>query len=99
MSGVPRAVPVALVPGATQVVKAAGPSTYLGIKVRETSAGACVLRIWDNASAASGKLLDIVVLASGGYVSQVLPIGIHVENGIFIERVSGTNYEGSVLIG
>lgn len=91
--------PVALVPGATQVVKAAGPTQYRGIVLRETSASGCVLRIWDSASAASGTLLDVVVVAANAAVSNMLPAPVWASNGIVIERVSGTNYEGSVFTG
>lgn len=91
--------PIALVAGATQVVKAAGPSQYQGIVVRETAGTGCVLRIWDNGSAASGTLIDIVAVGANAVVSNVLPVQVWVSNGIFIERVSGTTYEGSIFTG
>jgi len=95
--GAPRSVPVALVAGATQAVRV-GPGTYRGIVVRETSAAALVLRLWDNDDAASGTLVDIVAVPANGVVStDVAPVQLSV--GLFIERVSGTNYEGSVRLG
>lgn len=91
--------PKALVAGATQVISAT-PNRYKGIVVRETAGGALVLRVWDNATAASGTLIDVVSLAASGVESRYLPdSGIACANGIFIERVSGTTYEGSVRLG
>lgn len=98
MNGPVISTPVPLVIGATQIV-ATGPGVYCGLVVRETSGGAMVLRIWDNASAASGTLLDVVVLAANARTetfTSILPL--RYTNGVFIERVSGTNYEGSVRL-
>lgn len=93
------AVTVALVAGASQAV-CPRPTRYKGIVVRETSAAALVLRVWDNASAASGTLLDVISLAANGvYSSSIADGGIQAINGIFLERVSGTNFEGSVRLG
>lgn len=89
-----------LVAGATQVL-AARPTRYKGIVVRETSGGACVLRLWDNASAASGTIIEIVSLAANATATIHLggDGGIACANGLFLERVSGTNFEGSVRLG
>lgn len=95
----PTTIAVPLVAGATQIVAAAGPGMYKGIVVRETSAAALVLRIWDNASAASGTLLDIISVAANGVVSSWPVDALWFSNGVFIERVSGTNFEGSVRLG
>lgn len=98
MNGPALSVPVALVAGASQVV-ATGPGVYCGIVVRETSGAALVLRIWDNASAASGTIIDIISLAANARTetfTSILPLKF--TNGVFIERVSGTNFEGSVRL-
>lgn len=92
-------VPVALVAGATQAIKSSGPARYRGITVRELSGAALVLKIYDNGSAASGTIIDIVSVAANATVSYTLPDDIHASNGLFIERVSGTSYEGSVRLG
>lgn len=75
------------------------PGSYRGITVRETGAVALVLRLWDNDSAvASGTIIDIVSLASGGVLSS--DIGpVQLTKGLFIERVTGGAFEGSVRIG
>jgi hypothetical protein len=88
---------VALTGGATQVI-ATGPGVYCGLVVRDTGAGS-VFRIWDNASAASGTILDIIVMAASQTqttFTSILPCRYN--NGIFVERVSGTTYEGSVRL-
>lgn len=96
----PHTVAVPLVAGASQIVLAAGPGRYKGIVVRETSAAALVLRLWDNASAAAGTIIDIVSVAANGVADIKFDDGgIALTNGLFVERVSGTNYEGSVRLG
>ncbi|SDN73762.1 hypothetical protein [Allokutzneria albata] len=83
--------------GANQAV--AGPSTlYRGITVRETAGAAAEVRVWDNASAASGVLLETVALAADGSVSLLHPVGIFAAAGVYVEVVSGA-VEGSIRIG
>lgn len=96
--GNPIDVPTALTGGASQIVRA-GATVYKGIVVRETGAGALVLRVWDNASAASGTIIDIISLAANGVWNLGGDINLWCQNGVFIERVSGTTYEGSVRLG
>lgn len=95
----PFAVAVPLVIGASQVIKGAGPVTFVGYTIRETSGAAAVFRLWDNGSAASGTIVDIISLAANEAKSVALPIGIALNAGLFMERVSGTNYEGSIRLG
>lgn len=84
--------------GANQAVLA-GPGTYRGVCVRETAAAPAVLRIYDNATAASGTLLDVVALAANGSASLFYPGGgLRASNGVYVQIVSGT-VEGSVRIG
>lgn len=95
----PYAVPVPLVVGASQIVRAAGPVVYLGYSIRETAGSAAVFRLWDNGSAASGTIVDMISLAANDAKAVMHPFGIWLVNGLFIERVSGTTYEGSVRLG
>lgn len=90
-------IPVALVAGATQQV-ATGAGLYCGMVIRETSAAALVLRVWDGTSA-TGTLLDVISLAANGRMesfTSIHPVAYRI--GVFIERVSGTNYEGAVRL-
>lgn len=80
--------------GANQAVLVA-PGYYAGVTVRETAGAVAVVRIWDNASAASGTILATVSLAANGSFSEFVPGGIRAVNGIYVEKVSGT-IEGSV---
>lgn len=82
--------------GADQVVRAAA-SIYRGITLRETAGATAVCVLYDNASAASGTILDAFSLAANASVSFVHD-GIWAENGIFVDIVSGT-LAGSVRIG
>ena len=89
---------VALVPAATQQVAAAGTSGYwCGLVVRETSAAALVLRVWDG-PVGTGILIDIVSLAANGVDRTLGTRPVFFANGVIIERVSGTNYEGSARV-
>jgi hypothetical protein len=89
---------VALVAGAGQQV-ATGPGRYCGIVCRDLGAGT-VLRVWDNgASTASGTVLDVIVLAAGARTESFTSIyPVQYTQGVFVERVSGTSYEGSVRL-
>lgn len=82
--------------GNSQIVTGS-PGFYAGFTVRETSgSAAAVIRIWDNASAASGTILDVISLTSGQSISDYLPNGgVRAYNGIYVEKVSGA-FEGSV---
>ncbi len=95
----PHSIPIALTGGASQVVSAI-PTRYKGIVVRETAGGAMVLRLWNNPAAASGTLIDVISLAANGVASITIPDdGVACSTGLFLERVSGTTYEGSVRLG
>lgn len=89
----------ALTGGASQVVTAVR-GRYKGITVRETAGAALTLRLWDNPSAASGSLVHVVTVpASGSVTVHFADLGIVFENGLYVERVAGTTYEGSVFLG
>lgn len=90
---------VALTGGASQAI-AGAQGRYKGIVVRETGAVALTLRVWDSAVDATGTIIDVITLAAGGVLSVTLPDGgIYVDRGIFLERVAGGTYEGSVRTG
>lgn len=85
--------------GSDQAVRS-GPTIYCGFAAQETGgSSAATVRIYDNASAASGTLIDAVNLAGGGSESRVYDRGIWCENGIYVD-VGGTGtVAGSIRIG
>lgn len=89
--------PVALT-GSDQAVRAAS-SVYRGITVRETTGAAgAVVRVYDNASAASGTLLQTVALGNGGSFSVLHPAGVWAADGVYVDVVSGS-VEGAIYLG
>lgn len=90
------ATPVAMT-GANQVVlDHAG--MYCGFSIEETAGASAKVRIWDNASEASGTLLDPVGLRASETAREYYESGIRVTNGVYVEVVSGA-VAGSVRIG
>lgn len=83
--------------GADQAAFAAR-CVYAGFTIRETAGSTAVVQIFDNASAASGVLLDTISLAASESAREFYPGGIFAVNGVYVEIVSGT-VEGSVRIG
>lgn len=83
--------------GSDQAV-AASASIYAGFAIRETAGAAAVVRLYDNASAASGTLLDEIALAANESAREYYPGGIWCINGVYAKIVSGA-IEGSVRIG
>lgn len=91
----PQAANALALTGNSQVVLGS-PGYYVGFTIRETAGAAAVVRIWDNASAASGTLLDTIALAANQSIADALPGGgLRALNGIYVEKVSGA-FEGSV---
>lgn len=89
------ATPVALT-GASQAI-ASGPAFYRGYSLMATAAA--VVKIWDNPSAASGTLLDTIVLGANASAQAWYDGGgLRAATGVFVQVVSGT-VEGSVRIG
>lgn len=79
---------------------APAPTKYAGLCLHSTGAAAARVRLWDNASAASGTIIaDVELTASGAdsWVDYTLHPSVRAVNGIFAELVSGT-VEGSVRI-
>jgi hypothetical protein len=94
MGGVARAVALT---GSDQIVRATA-TIYRGITVRETGGAAAVVVLYDNASAASGTIIEEVSLGADESVSYMHPVGLYTDNGIFLDVVSG-DVEGSVRVG
>lgn len=68
---------------------------YHGFTFRETAGSTAVIRIYDNASAASGTLLDSISLSANESAREFYECGVRCKNGIYVDVVSGT-VEGSV---
>ena len=78
------------------VIGAAG--VYRGFSLRETSGTApATVRLYNNASAASGTIIETIQLNPGESRSESLPVGIAVV-GIYFSLVSGA-VEGSIRHG
>jgi hypothetical protein len=71
-----------------------GVGAFRGFTVRETAAAVASFRIWDNATAASGRLLATVSLAANA--SEQFETDLVYANGLFVEIVAGT-VEGSIF--
>lgn len=92
----PFSVPIPLVVGASQQI-ITGPGFYKGGVVRELSAAPLVLRVWDGTSA-TGTIIDIISVAANAVVTSFNDDSVAFSKGVFVERVTGTNYEGSLRI-
>src|SRR5690606_3157354 len=64
------------------------PSGYCGFAIRETAGSTAVVRIYDNASAASGPLIDVVALAANESAREFYPVPIAAQNGVYVDVVS-----------
>ena len=76
--------------GSNQAVSA-NPTYYLGFTIRETSgSAAAVVRIFDNASAASGTVLDEIALSAGESAREWYGMGgLRASSGVYVQVVSG----------
>lgn len=87
MVGIPaESVPLT---GADQVIMDK-PCTYRGYTIRETAGATAVVRLFDNASAASGTPLEEISLGSYGSTGDLYESGLRAVNGITVDVVSGT---------
>jgi hypothetical protein len=82
--------------GSDQAVLASA-GAYRGICLRETAGATAVVRVYDNASAASGTVIAAFSLAANAS-ADVVHDGIWVVNGVYVDVVSGA-VEGSVRVG
>lgn len=83
--------------GSDQVVSG-GAAVYRGFTISETAAAVARVRIYDNASAASGTVLEEISLAANESAREFYPVGVWAASGIFVDVVSGT-VSGSIRIG
>lgn len=79
----------------TSKVFRTGGGQYGGFSVRETAGSTATIRLWDNASAASGTLLETISLTANASLREEYKWGVRALNGIYVEIVSGT-VEGSI---
>ncbi|MDO8391057.1 MAG: hypothetical protein Q7V57_11255 [Actinomycetota bacterium] len=87
-----RSAPVALAAGA--LVTSVG--ALAGVSFRETAGAAATVKLYDNASAASGKLLGTFGLAALGSIDTEYVNGRQITNGVYAV-ITGT-VEGSIFI-
>lgn len=78
-------------------VVVATPCTYRGLSIADTSGLANTVKVFDNASAASGTVIAVVALAADGSASEVVPDGVRAERGLFLESTGAI--VGSIRIG
>lgn len=75
--------------GSNQAVSNA-PCTYRGFTVKETTGTAtAAVTIYDNASAASGVILDVITLLANESAREDYAVGIAAYRGIYVQVVSG----------
>lgn len=70
---------------------------YRGFRLRETAGAIATLVIWDNASAASGTVLDEIQFSAAESVRETYGPPQIAKNGIYIQVVAGT-VAGSILV-
>ena len=75
-----------------------GVGTYAGATMRETGTAAAVVRLWDNASAASGTLIAVLGCALGGVDKHNTAITVAFVKGIFVEVVGTGVVEGAIYL-
>ena len=96
-----RALPMPGASGSLTGIGAPG-ARYAGVALHAKSAASCIVRFWDNASAASGTIIDVIELTASGvgsFTSYALDGGgVFIANGIYVELVSGTMPEGSIRV-
>lgn len=96
MGGVSR--PVALT-GSDQAVRATA-GIYRGFTVVETGGSStATVRIYDNASAASGTLIGAANLAASGSADISVEPGVWCVNGIYVDVGGSGTVAGSVRVG
>lgn len=83
--------------GSNQVIVASA-KDYRGFTIRETAGSTAVVVLFDNASAASGTILEEITLAASESRSEFYAAGLDTSNGVFASIVSGA-VAGSVRLG
>lgn len=70
---------------------------YRGVRLAETAAATARIVIWDNATAASGTILDEINFAASQSVRETYGPPQVAKQGIYIQVVAGT-VAGSILV-
>ncbi len=71
---------------------------YGGYVIIETAGSAATVRIYDNASAASGTLIGAANLAANGSADVALNKPVRVSNGIYVDVGGAGTVAGSVRV-
>ena len=72
---------------------------YVGYSLRETAGAVATVRLWNNASAASGTLVATIALVASASRDFAVPDdGVWFDLGLFVEVVAGT-VEGAIYLG
>lgn len=91
-----RTLPFTGASGALALVPA--PFTYYrGFRLRETAGAIATIVVWDNASAASGTILDEIQFTALESVRETYSPPQVAKNGIYLQVVAGT-VAGSILV-
>ncbi|RSD26351.1 hypothetical protein [Amycolatopsis eburnea] len=75
----------------------AGPCTFRGLSLRDTSGSANVVTLFDNASAASGTVVATIALAANGSGHVNAPDGLRCAAGLYLQAAGAL--VGSVWVG
>ena len=67
-----------------------------GFSVAETAGSTAKIRLWDNATSASGTLVATIPLTANAGLTKEFKWGVRLTNGLFVEVVSGA-VEGSLF--
>lgn len=86
----------------TAAVVRADPCSYYGYTLYNSGGSAVVVKIYDNASAASGTLLDVVSVPAAGTANAYYAVednagGLRAKNGVYFSP--SATVEGSIRIG
>ncbi|HYQ63559.1 hypothetical protein [Actinophytocola sp.] len=72
------------------------PCAFRGLSIRDASAGANTVVLYDNASAASGTVIATAQLASGEDVQISVPDGVRCTAGLYLDTTGAVT--GSVWV-
>jgi hypothetical protein len=73
----------------------AGPATYRGLFIRDTSGAANIVKLYNN-NAASGTVVAAFQLAANADRSESVPTGVFCDKGLFLSATGAV--EGSVRV-
>lgn len=64
--------------------------TYRGFSLKETAGASAAVTLWDNASAASGPILEVITLAANESARELYESGMPAFHGVYVQIVSGS---------